>query len=84
MQFKQGIPVEVAPFAYARVLQNLRLLGSPNAVLRMAKAKAGPVVSDNGNFVIDAPFPEEQMKEPYTVCLTTKERVLQYLIYGTL
>ncbi|KAI0946745.1 ribose-5-phosphate isomerase rki1, variant 2 [Taiwanofungus camphoratus] len=70
--FKQGIPVEVAPFAYARVLQNLRLLGSPNAVLRMAKAKAGPVVSDNGNFVIDAPFPEEQMKEPYTLLTRIK------------
>jgi ribose 5-phosphate isomerase A len=25
-------------------------------VLRMAKAKAGPVVSDNGNFIIDADF----------------------------
>ncbi len=33
----------------------------------MAKAKAGPVVSDNGNFLIDAPFPEELMKDPYTV-----------------
>ena len=33
----------------------------------MAKAKAGPVVSDNGNFIIDAPFPEEMMQDPYTV-----------------
>ena len=33
----------------------------------MAKAKAGPVVSDNGNFVIDAPFPLDTMKEPYEV-----------------
>jgi ribose 5-phosphate isomerase A len=58
----------VAPFAYAKVLQNLSLLGSSKPTLRMAKAKAGPVVSDNGNFVIDAPFDEEYMKEPYTVC----------------
>ena len=29
--------------------------------------KAGPIVSDNGNFVIDAPFPEEQMKDPVKV-----------------
>lgn len=57
----------MAPFAYVKVLQNVHALGSPKAVLRMAKAKAGPVVSDNGNFVIDAPFPEEQMKDPYTV-----------------
>lgn len=33
----------------------------------MGKAKAGPIVTDNGNFVIDAPFPDEQMKDPYTV-----------------
>jgi ribose 5-phosphate isomerase A len=33
----------------------------------MAKAKAGPVVSDNGNFVIDAPFPREIMMDPFPV-----------------
>ncbi len=67
LQWKQGVPVEVAPFAYVKVLQNLRTLGSEKASLRMAKMKAGPIVSDNGNFVIDAPFPEEQMKDPFTV-----------------
>lgn len=67
MQWKQGIPIEVVPFAYAMVLQNLQALGSPKATLRMAKMKAGPIVSDNGNFVIDAPFPEEQMKNPSIV-----------------
>jgi len=65
--WKEGIPVEVTPFAYARVLHNLAGLGSLSPKLRMAKAKAGPVVSDNGNFVIDAPFPEEAMKYPYTL-----------------
>ncbi|TFY51226.1 hypothetical protein EVG20_g11101, partial [Dentipellis fragilis] len=64
--YKKGVPIEVAPFAYAKLLQNLRNLGSPTASLRMATEKAGPVVSDNGNFVIDAPFPEEQMRDPYT------------------
>lgn len=33
----------------------------------MAERKAGPVVSDNGNFVIDAPFPTEMLKKPYDV-----------------
>ncbi|OJT05992.1 Ribose-5-phosphate isomerase [Trametes pubescens] len=70
--FKQGIPIEVVPFAYTKILQNLHLLGSPKAVLRMAKAKAGPVVSDNGNFIIDAPFPEEMMKDPYTLLTRIK------------
>jgi len=64
--FTQGVPIEVVPFAYAKVLQDLRnSLGSPNASLRMAKAKAGPVVTDNGNFVIDAPFSRDLIKEPY-------------------
>ena len=33
----------------------------------MGKMKAGPVVSDNGNFIIDAPFPEHMMKDPVEV-----------------
>lgn len=36
--------------------------GTP--VLRMGKAKAGPVVSDNANFIIDCTFPEDQMRAP--------------------
>ncbi|CAD6585523.1 MAG: ribose-5-phosphate isomerase rki1 [Tremellales sp. Tagirdzhanova-0007] len=68
----QGIPIEVAPFAYAKVLSNLAEIGSPNLMpsgkpglsLRMGKMKAGPVVTDNGCLIIDAPFPEEMMKDP--------------------
>jgi ribose 5-phosphate isomerase A len=76
-QFTPGVPIEVVPFAYAKVLQNLRhVLGSPTATLRMAKAKAGPVVSDNGNFVIDAPFPREIMMNPFPV------RELLLLLHG--
>jgi len=67
IQWKAGVPVEVAPFAYAKVLQNLVLLGSQNPALRMGKAKAGPVVSDNGNFIIDAPFSTEDLKDPLRV-----------------
>ncbi|EIN05488.1 hypothetical protein PUNSTDRAFT_107172 [Punctularia strigosozonata HHB-11173 SS5] len=70
--FKAGVPIEVAPFAYAKLLYNLHTLGSPQASLRMAKAKAGPVVSDNGNFIIDAPFPEEIMREPYKLLQSIK------------
>lgn len=82
------MPIEVVPFAYARVLRQLReVLGSPNAMLRMAVKKgkgvqmlfllrvltvnmsiAGPIVTDNGNFVIDAPFGQEKMQDPSKVC----------------
>ncbi|KAI6044559.1 ribose 5-phosphate isomerase A-domain-containing protein [Pisolithus marmoratus] len=68
-----GVPIEVVPFAYAKVLQNLHhRLGSPNATLRMAKAKAGPVVSDNGNFIIDAPFSLDAMRSPYKLMARIK------------
>ncbi len=74
-QWHQGIPIEVAPFAYVHVLRSLALLGSPTTpvasiaggkilTLRMGKMKAGPVVSDNGNFIIDAPFEKGQMENP--------------------
>lgn len=65
-QFKSGVPIEVVPFAYAKVLQNLHHI-SPKAKLRMAVAKAGPLVTDNANFIIDAPFDAETMKDPYAV-----------------
>lgn len=53
--------------AYAPMLKRLHAMGAPNAKLRMAKAKAGPVVTDNGNFVIDAPFGESHYKNPVKV-----------------
>jgi ribose 5-phosphate isomerase A len=68
-QYKPGVPIEVVPFAYGQVLRKLQSdqFGCPNAKLRMAVAKAGPVVSDNGNFVIDAPFTPEQLADPQSV-----------------
>ncbi|KAF7303786.1 Ribose-5-phosphate isomerase [Mycena indigotica] len=71
--FASGIPIEVVPFAYAKVLQNIHHhLGCPKASLRMAVKKAGPVVTDNGNFVIDAPYDQETMKTPYTIMAQIK------------
>ncbi|KAI3605002.1 ribose-5-phosphate isomerase [Moniliophthora roreri] len=41
--FKAGVPIEVVPFAYAKVLGNLHtVIGSPKATLRMAVAKGSP------------------------------------------
>jgi ribose 5-phosphate isomerase A len=57
-QWKKGVPVEVLPFAYVPVMRRLRELGG-QPVLRMgtAETKAGPIVTDNGNFVLDVVFP---------------------------
>lgn len=44
-------PVEVFPMAYRNVLDSLKAMGKP--VLRIAEKKDGPVITDNGNFIID-------------------------------
>jgi ribose 5-phosphate isomerase A len=51
-----AIPVEVIPSALAFVDRRLRDLGGAPS-LRMAVAKDGPVVTDNGQFVVDVRFP---------------------------
>ncbi|KAI9859486.1 MAG: ribose-5-phosphate isomerase rki1 [Trichoglossum hirsutum] len=51
------IPIEIIPASAPLVLQSLLDLGSPSPALRQGgPAKAGPIVTDNGNFIIDAPF----------------------------
>ncbi|RLN91660.1 hypothetical protein BBJ28_00006471 [Nothophytophthora sp. Chile5] len=54
-QWTQGVPVEVIPMAYVPLMRKMEELGGV-PVLRMAKSKAGPVVTDNGNFVLDVNF----------------------------
>jgi len=49
------LPVEVLPGAWRQVQGQLRALGG-EAVLRMAAKKAGPVVTDQGNLVLDVKF----------------------------
>ncbi|KAI8971772.1 ribose-5-phosphate isomerase [Mycotypha africana] len=58
-QWHQGVPVEVVPMCYRTVMNKIKtqLSLKPKSVnLRMAVKKAGPVVTDNGNFVVDVDF----------------------------
>jgi ribose 5-phosphate isomerase A len=51
----QPVPIEVLPFALTVAMAKLRALkGKP--VLREAQKKLGPVVTDNGNFILDVDF----------------------------
>ncbi len=55
--WKNGVPIEVIPMAYFPIMKKLmKLDGKP--VLRMAKSKSGPLITDNGNFIIDTDFGE--------------------------
>lgn len=52
------IPIEIAPLSAPTIKRILITLGSPDPVIRQGgSAKAGPVVTDNGMWIIDAPFP---------------------------
>jgi len=49
------VPIEVLPFALQLVEQRIKQLGG-NPLLRQAKMKDGPVITDNGNLILDADF----------------------------
>jgi ribose 5-phosphate isomerase A len=49
------VPIEVLPFAIALVQHRIKALGG-SPLLRETKGKLGPVISDNGNAIMDATF----------------------------
>ncbi len=55
------IPVEIVPFGYRSVLGKIRRI-SEKAVLREGSGKIGPVITDNGNLIVDVYF--RSMRRP--------------------
>ena len=53
---KFPIPIEVFPDSLYAVKEKLFELGATSAELRLAKKKDGPVITENGNLIIDAKF----------------------------
>ncbi len=53
---KFPIPIEVFPDSLYSVKEKLLELGATQAELRLAKKKDGPVITENGNLIIDAKF----------------------------
>ena len=54
---KFPIPVEVHQFAIHSVYESLNELGAKDIKLRLAQKKDGPVITENGNFLLDVKFP---------------------------
>jgi ribose 5-phosphate isomerase A len=52
---KQLIPLEVLPFSYKYVLSEVAKMQGRGR-LRESTGKVGPVITDNGNFIVDADF----------------------------
>ncbi len=55
------VPLEVVPFAAKPVMLKIQKMGG-KPVLREAKRKVGPVITDNGNVILDACF--GQIEDP--------------------
>lgn len=58
------VPLEVLPFARKLVEKQVAKLGG-RAEMRMGVNKVGPVISDNGNFIMDADFGE--IEDPFSL-----------------
>jgi ribose 5-phosphate isomerase A len=61
------VPVEVLPFAMLPVQCTIEDLGA-KPILREGSAKDGPVITDNGNFILDCTFPA--IKDPEKLEMT--------------
>jgi len=52
---KHPIPIEIVPFATKYVISKIEELGGKPKV-REVKGKVGPVITDNGNYILDVTF----------------------------
>ncbi len=64
------VPVEVLPFALGVVKRKIARFGI-STTLREAQRKMGPVVTDNGNFILDLKFPEP-IENPKEIAVNLK------------
>jgi len=75
------VPLEVLPFAVTPVMSVLKGLGGA-PVLREGQKKDGPVITDNGNMVIDCRFGLIHQPEQLELSLTTIPGVLSCGIFS--
>ncbi|PAA62150.1 hypothetical protein BOX15_Mlig003457g1 [Macrostomum lignano] len=58
-KWKGGIPLEVVPMAWSLVKRRVECQFGGSALLRESLGKLGPVVTDNGNFILDWHFDQQ-------------------------
>jgi len=64
------IPVEILPFSLGMVRRKITGMGI-EPIVRQAEKKMGPVVTDNGNFIIDLKFPQP-LDDPAKIAIDLK------------
>ncbi|KAJ1561556.1 hypothetical protein HK405_003545, partial [Cladochytrium tenue] len=62
VRWTTGIPLEVIPAAYVPIQLKLQTQHSWASTLRMAVRKAGPVVTDSGNLIVDVRVDAEALR----------------------
>ncbi|MDO5849054.1 MAG: ribose-5-phosphate isomerase RpiA [Methanobrevibacter sp.] len=77
------VPVEVLPEASRTVMQTLEDMGATPEI-RMAERKDGPVITDNGNFVIDAKFEKIESPTHLEIDLNTIPGVVENGIFANM
>jgi ribose 5-phosphate isomerase A len=77
---KFPVPVEVIPQAFRVVKEKLDDMGG-SASVRMARKKDGPVITDNGNFVLDAEFKRIEEPEELEITLNSIPGVVENGIF---
>ncbi len=75
------VPVEVLPDASRMVIKELEDMGA-TCEIRMAQRKDGPVITDNGNFVIDAKFDKIESPSHLEIDLNTIPGVVENGIFS--
>src|SRR5659263_2228 len=74
------IPLEVIPFARKLVEKEVEELGGKTEV-RMGVSKDGPVISDNGNFIMDADFGELNDPASLDIALSQCTGIVEHGIF---
>jgi len=69
------VPLEVLPFAILPVLRAAEDLGA-RPILREGSVKDGPVITDNGNFILDCAFPAIKDPEKLEIALDATPGVI--------
>ncbi len=75
------VPVEVLPFAATPVFIRLKAMGG-EPVLREGQKKDGPVITDNGNFIIDCRFKQIDNPEEFEKTLSLIPGVIENGIFA--
>ena len=75
------VPVEVLPDASRMVIKELEDMGA-TCEIRMAQRKDGPVITDNGNFVIDAKCDKIESPSHLEIDLNTIPGVVENGIFS--